>query len=166
MLNKKKIRVLHHALDAMTTEPQGKQSRKRAARKDGYTAKELARFKEVILAMMSDVLEDIRVLRETTQAVMSGNPGAGMHHHGSTFMEHSMEAVALEQNAALLNRQTKLLTSLDAGLKRIENGTYGFCASCQKLIEKERLEMVPHTQQCMQCKTGRPMTPSGLRVSP
>ncbi len=166
MLNKKKIRVLHHALDAMTTEPQRQQSRNDAARKDGYAANDLARFKEIILAMRADVLEDIRMLRETTQAVMSGNPGAGMHHHGSTFMEHSMEAVALEQNAALLNRQTKLLTSLDAALKRIDNGTYGFCTSCQKLIEQERLEMVPHTQQCMQCKTGRPMTPLGMRVSP
>ena len=37
-------------------------------------------------------------------------------------------------------------------LIRIKNGTYGVCIDTGKLIPKERLRAVPHTQQTIEAK--------------
>ena len=45
-----------------------------------------------------------------------------------------------------------VLAEIDAALKRIEDGTFGTCRSCGKPIEPERLEFLPHTTQCIDCR--------------
>ena len=52
-------------------------------------------------------------------------------------------------------RQTRATFSqnyLEDALQRIDKGEYGKCSECGKVIEKERLEAVPHARQCLQCK--------------
>ena len=44
---------------------------------------------------------------------------------------------------------------LDKALLMIKEGTFGICQSCNDLINKERLEEVPHTTKCFDCKTNR-----------
>jgi DnaK suppressor protein len=157
MLNKKRIRDLHRALGTMPAEGQGRSTaRGDRAQKKGYSARDLEEFKKIILSMRNEVLEDIRLLRETTRVAASAHPGADIHHHGTSFMEHAMDAASLEQNTAMMRRQTKLLGYLEGALKRIEAGNYGFCTACGILIERERLAAVPHTQLCIACKTGKP----------
>ena len=35
----------------------------------------------------------------------------------------------------------------------IEDGTFGICKTCGDLINPERLQEVPHTTSCFECKT-------------
>lgn len=46
----------------------------------------------------------------------------------------------------------RALGAIDAALQRIEDGTYGTCASCGQPIGAERLEALPWTTQCIDCK--------------
>lgn len=41
---------------------------------------------------------------------------------------------------------------IDEALERIENGTYGRCQLCDEPIATKRLEVLPHTQHCVECK--------------
>lgn len=43
------------------------------------------------------------------------------------------------------------LKSIDAALKRIEEGRFGRCAKCGVQIAEERLKAVPHAALCMDC---------------
>ena len=36
----------------------------------------------------------------------------------------------------------------------IEDGTFGICIICNKMIPQARLEEVPHTTKCVGCKEG------------
>lgn len=36
-------------------------------------------------------------------------------------------------------------------LLRIENGTYGYCDNCKKIIDKKRLEAYPAAKDCLDC---------------
>jgi RNA polymerase-binding transcription factor DksA len=40
---------------------------------------------------------------------------------------------------------------LQAALARIEQGTYGYCLSCEEPISDARLEAVPYAPLCKQC---------------
>ncbi|MFH0820134.1 MAG: TraR/DksA C4-type zinc finger protein [bacterium] len=46
----------------------------------------------------------------------------------------------------------KLMRKADEAPKKLENGTYGFC-KCGKAIPLARLEAVPFTEYCLDCKT-------------
>lgn len=57
-----------------------------------------------------------------------------------------------EKGAALQKNEIEILNSIDDSLKDIENGTYGKCKACGKEINRERLEFIPYTQYCVDCK--------------
>ncbi|MBM7556047.1 TraR/DksA C4-type zinc finger protein [Halanaerobacter jeridensis] len=44
------------------------------------------------------------------------------------------------------------LTMIDDALERIEEGQYGICDQCGREINEERLEIMPSTTMCYQCK--------------
>lgn len=73
----------------------------------------------------------------------------------ATDDEHDPEghtiAFERQQVAALLRDARQKLAALDEGLRRLELGTYGRCATCGEAIDPERLAAVPGTQQCITC---------------
>ncbi|MFP7570198.1 TraR/DksA family transcriptional regulator [Marivita sp. S2033] len=52
---------------------------------------------------------------------------------------------------ALGNSDLEELRGIDAALDRIDNGSYGVCATCGETISDERLEAVPTTALCRTC---------------
>jgi RNA polymerase-binding protein DksA len=43
------------------------------------------------------------------------------------------------------------IRGIDAALKRIEDGTYGTCASCGEGISEDRLRAIPYAVKCRNC---------------
>lgn len=121
-------------------------------RKPAYSKKELEYFKQIILEKRKEILEQLESLRER----MLDESGEGFVNENSPYSLHMAEqgtdAFEKEKNYLWAQRETKFLFYLDAALKRIEDGTYGYCIDCGKVIEKGRLEAVPHTQHCVNCK--------------
>jgi len=48
--------------------------------------------------------------------------------------------------------EQKILYSIDEALKRIEEGSYGYCQSCTKKISIQRLKALPYTPLCIECQ--------------
>ena len=57
-----------------------------------------------------------------------------------------------EANTQLAIRQEKFIRDLKSALVRIENKTYGICRVTGKLIQKERLMLVPHATLSIEAK--------------
>jgi RNA polymerase-binding protein DksA len=57
-----------------------------------------------------------------------------------------------EIDYTLEENEERVLAAIDAALKRIEDGTFGTCRSCHQEIAIERLEALPYTTQCIDCK--------------
>ena len=62
------------------------------------------------------------------------------------------ETLSKEENAQLALRQEKFIHNLYNALKRIDNKTYGVCRVTGKLIQKERLKLVPHATLSIEAK--------------
>lgn len=61
---------------------------------------------------------------------------------------------ALQQQAmdnAIEDRRRSAILRLNAALKRLENGEYGYCLTCGEDIAQERLEVDPATTLCLSC---------------
>jgi RNA polymerase-binding protein DksA len=57
-----------------------------------------------------------------------------------------------ELDATLEGNEERLLQAIDAALQRIEDGTFGICQNCGQPIAAERLEALPWTTRCIDCK--------------
>ena len=60
----------------------------------------------------------------------------------------------IEQNMRmqLKNRETFTLKKINESIRRIEEGVYGECESCEEDIELRRLQARPTTTLCIACK--------------
>jgi len=72
------------------------------------------------------------------------------------FDEESGEGdtVSIERERDLLLSATarQQVEEIDAALARMADGTYGVCSSCGRRIPVARLEVVPWTSVCVECK--------------
>ena len=66
--------------------------------------------------------------------------------------EEGSETLSKEANSQLAIRMEKFIRDLKNALIRIESKTYGVCRVTGKLIEKERLKLVPHATMSMEAK--------------
>ena len=55
-----------------------------------------------------------------------------------------------EKDLAFEAHSEERLLEVNAALERIEEGTYGFCATCHEPIPYDRLSALPSTQYCIQ----------------
>jgi DnaK suppressor protein len=57
-----------------------------------------------------------------------------------------------QRDLALRERAEQHLEAIDAALVRLDDGTFGTCASCGKAIAAERLEALPWAALCIDCQ--------------
>jgi len=62
------------------------------------------------------------------------------------------ELEAHEHSSALLQELERQEKSLELALEKIRRGTYGLCENCGTPIDPARLEAMPETTLCLQCK--------------
>jgi DnaK suppressor protein len=125
---------------------------KSAASKKGFSKKDLDHFKSIILEKRQEILEELESLKSTMMDVTTGQYETENSTY-SSHMEQGTDAMEREKTFLFASREGKFLNYLDDALLRIEKGTYGFCTECGNLMDKERLEAVPHAHQCIDCKT-------------
>ena len=137
-----------------TAKPAVKVAVKAAPPKKGYNKTELEHFRVIILDKRKQIIEELELIHET----LNDNTGGDYFEESSPYslhMEQGTDTMEKEKNYLLAARQRKFLEYLDDAIKRIDRGVYGFCQDCGKLIDKARLEAVPHAQLCISCKLKR-----------
>lgn len=72
---------------------------------------------------------------------------------GNHMAEDATEVFTRERNLALRSNAQDLLAQVDAALQRIENGTYGICAQCNREIAFERIDALPYATLCIDCQS-------------
>jgi len=55
-------------------------------------------------------------------------------------------------NYSLLQSHLQRLKSIDEALRRLEDGTYGYCEECGRAIDVKRLRVLPFARYCVQCQ--------------
>ena len=118
--------------------------------KTRYNDSELQEFKDLILGKLKKAREDYDLLRST----INHSDGNGTDDTSPTFkiLEEGAATLSKEESGRLAERQMKFIKNLEAALVRIENKTYGVCRGTGKLIDKNRLRVVPHATLSMEAK--------------
>ena len=115
-----------------------------------YSDSDLQEFKEIILKKIEKAEEDLKLL----QVFYKNGSDNGTDDTSPQFksFEEGSDTMAKEANMQLAIRQEKFIRDLKNALVRIENKTYGICRVTGKLIQKERLKLVPHATLSIEAK--------------
>jgi len=119
-------------------------------KKDRYTDRELAAFKKLIEEKIKKAQAQLELLRSSY--MNDGNNGTDDTAPTFKAFEEGSETMSKEANTQLAIRQEKFIRDLRNALLRIENKTYGICRVTGKLINKERLKLVPHATLSIEAK--------------
>ena len=115
-----------------------------------YSDKDLVEFKTLIQDKITSAKRDLKRLRDS----ITQGAGNGTNDTYSAFkaFEEGSETLSKESNSILAQRQEKFIRDLNNAIIRIENKTYGICRVTGKLINKERLKLVPHATLSIEAK--------------
>ena len=115
-----------------------------------YSDAELKEFRQIIEAKIAKAQEDLELIQSTYK----NDSNNGTDDTSPTFkaFEEGSETMSKEANVQLAIRQEKFIRDLKNALLRIENKTYGVCRVTGKLIQKERLKLVPHATLSIEAK--------------
>ena len=119
------------------------------AEKLRYSEAELKEFEELLLSKLKVEKEKLTSLKES---ITRKSTGADDNISGLKSLEDGADALEKEQLNQLAARTQKYITQVENAIIRIKNGTYGVCIETGKLIPKERLRAVPHTQYSIEAK--------------
>jgi len=115
-----------------------------------YSDKELEEFREIILEKLDKAKAQLALI----ESAYKNDSNNGTDDTSPTFkaFDEGSEVMSKEANSQLAIRQEKFIRDLKNALIRIENKTYGICRVTGKLINKERLKLVPHATLSIEAK--------------
>jgi len=122
-------------------------------KKISWPKKELEEFKKNISLKRNQLSEELLEIKKRADEMLKSSTSNALY--SSHMADASADHVEMEKAYYMLAREKKFLQCLDKALLMIKEGTFGICQSCNDLINKERLEEVPHTTKCFDCKTNR-----------
>jgi DnaK suppressor protein len=112
--------------------------RKGAANRERYEV-----LKSMLEARRREIQDKLRSLRETLPADMA---------EVTDTEELSVHDFVRDVELALMEMKAETLVKIDEAMQRLEEGTYGTCASCGQEIAEARLRAVPFATLCVACQ--------------
>lgn len=101
-------------------------------------------IKQLLLKMREEIIRDINVIRENEHT-----------EHNEVGDEYDLASQERERELGIIfsaQEKNKLMAIEDA-LRRIDEGTFGYCEECGEKISKQRLKAVPFATLCVSCKS-------------
>lgn len=98
--------------------------------------KKLVKRREELLALEAISLNKLRVADDTVK-----DPA-----------DEAFSITQEEIGISLYNNELAEYKRINKAIEMIDNGTYGICAECSKLIAEKRLTVYPNASRCLPCQ--------------
>lgn len=115
-----------------------------------YSDADLAYFKDLLKAKIKEAQEQYDLIKSAY--MNDANNGTDDTAPQFKAFDEGSSVMSKETSSQLAIRQEKFIRDLKNGLIRIENKSYGVCRVTGKLINKKRLELVPHATLSIEAK--------------
>jgi DnaK suppressor protein len=118
---------------------------------ESLTPEQLEYFKKKLIDKKAEIEKQLGAFAKKTGKIKDDYETV-FEHIGDSEEENADEVTNYEDNLAIEHSLEENLREIDAALDRIENGTYGICTDCNKLMTIERLEAMPEATLCINCE--------------
>ena len=111
-------------------------------KKSIYDSKKLAEIKKKLITRKLKLEDDLAELDARNE-----QPDSGMD-LGDQVVSSSIEILKVSLQGSELEEYNMIVKALSM----IEEGRYGFCLDCNKLISERRLQAYPNASRCLVCQ--------------
>lgn len=118
--------------------------------KERFSDAELEEFRALIQAKIEKSQHDLELIKSAY--LNDGTNGTDDTSPTFKSFDEGSATMSKEANSALAIRQEKFIRDLKNALVRIQNKNYGLCRVTGKLINPERLKLVPHATLSIEAK--------------
>ena len=105
----------------------------------------VTRLKETLVKRRSDILAST-----TGTRALPDSADVNSRHGDLAYQANGTNEVHIQLK--LKQTDAKILQATEEALERIEKGTYGICRDCGEPIAPARLDAIPWTRVCIECK--------------
>ena len=103
---------------------------------------EILKYREILTSRRDDILGSAPVRAPSVE------PGS----KSGDWIDHSSMESDIHVRLALQQTDSKLLRAIEEAILRLDQGVYGICMDCEEEIAAARLDAVPWTRVCINCK--------------
>ena len=103
---------------------------------------DLQRYREILEKKRDELLN----------AAPARTPASEPGSKSGDWIDQSSQESDLHVRLALKQTDSKLLRAIEEAIHRLDHGTYGICMDCENEIPLVRLDAVPWTRVCVECK--------------
>ena len=116
------------------------------------TKRESAKFKKLLIEKREEVINEINSIAKENSKSQKEASGdlSGYSHHMADMASDSFDR---EFSLNIASGEQEIIYEIDEALKRIKEGKYGKCLSCDKKIPVRRLNALPYAKHCIQCQS-------------
>jgi RNA polymerase-binding protein DksA len=115
--------------------------------RNGLTAAEIEKFKELLLAKRGEILGNVSTMENETLKKERSELSSMPFHMADAGSDNFEQEFALD----LMDGEKKMLTEINDALGRIGEGTFGICEGKGESIPKARLNAIPWARYCVAC---------------
>ncbi|HPO50918.1 MAG TPA: TraR/DksA C4-type zinc finger protein [Spirochaetota bacterium] len=108
---------------------------------------QLERYKDLLLKEKDEILKELNESNDSSKSLFeneSNNVNDSVDEATANITQNILNIVSSK------NQQT--LLAIDAALRRIKEGSFGKCISCNSNISENRLNALPWATKCIECK--------------
>lgn len=113
--------------------------------------REMKVYKELLLELRARLRGDVNALADAalhkTRSEASGDLSSMPIHMADIGSDNFEQEFTL----GLMENDGVTLDQIELALERIEDGVYGQCVDCDRVIPKTRLNAIPYTPVCVKC---------------
>ena len=110
--------------------------------------KKLEQYKKLLLQLRDDIQKDIKNMSSETNS--GDNDSKDVSGHVMHMADVATDMYDKEFNLGLASKEREILQKIEDALRRIEDGTYGFCLGTGKPISQARLKAIPYAEYCLE----------------
>lgn len=123
---------------------------------------DLEKYRKLLLEKRHAMLQEMGILDKQISSTVKDASG-DLSSYSYHMADQGTDAMEREMTFMLASKSGRLVYHIDEALRRIEDGSYGKCFGCGKMISASRLQAVPHARLCIECKSAEEDKKPGKR---
>jgi DnaK suppressor protein len=112
---------------------------------------ELEKYEKLLLKRRDELMGELKLQKTLLDETIKDATG-DLSSYSYHMADQGTDAMEREKAFLFASKSGRLLYHIDEALRRLRKGDYGTCQTCNRPIQKARLEAVPHARLCIECK--------------
>lgn len=110
----------------------------------------LDKFKKILQHQKQQITSEIDNIGNNTLNKTIRESSGDLSSHALHMADMATDSYDRDFSLNLVSNEQEALYRIEQALRRISNGTYGFCVECGKKISEKRLKAVPFAELCIE----------------